>query len=74
MGKVLKIFGIGKKKKPAEAAPPPPVPVVEKPTAMVDDEALANAAKMTLKKRAAARGRASTVLTDRSSDRLGGGL
>lgn len=74
MGKVLKILRIGKKKKPAEAAPPPPVPVVEKPPTMVDEEALANASKMALKKRATARGRASTVLTDRSSDRLGGGL
>jgi len=66
MGGLKNLFG---KKKKA-----PPAPVVEKPPVMVDEEALANAAKLALKKKQAARGRASTVLTDRSEDRLGGGM
>lgn len=68
MGGFKKLLGLGKKKKA------PPAPVVEKPPVMVDEEALANAEKMALKKRQASRGRASTILTDRSSDRLGGGM
>lgn len=50
------------------------IPKIEKPPVMVDEEALANTAKEAIKKKKASRGRASTVLTDRTEDRLGGGL